>query len=43
MNDRDMEEIIPLLAEGLKKWEMPIVSHLAEGRRDRVCDKKVGT
>ncbi len=34
MNDRDMEEIIPLLAEGLKKWEMPIVSHLAQGRRD---------
>jgi endonuclease-3 len=34
MNDRDMEEIIPLLAEELKKSEMPIVSHLAEGHRD---------
>jgi endonuclease-3 len=34
MNDRGMEEIIPLLAEELKKSEMPIVSHLAEGHRD---------
>lgn len=34
MNDRDMEEIIPLLAEELKKSAMPIVSHLAEGQRD---------
>jgi len=34
MNDRDMEEILPLLAEELKKREMPIVSQLAEGGRD---------
>ena len=34
MNDRDMEEIIPRLAAELPNWEMPIVSHLAEERRD---------
>ena len=34
MNDRDMEEIIPLLAEELNKSELPIVSHLAEEQRD---------
>jgi len=33
MNDRDMEEIIPLLAEELKKSAMPIVSELAAGQR----------
>ena len=34
MNDRDMEEIIPRLAAELRAWEMPIVSHMAEERRD---------
>jgi endonuclease-3 len=34
MNDRCIEEIIPILREQLKKWELPIVSHLAKGRRD---------
>jgi endonuclease-3 len=34
MNDRGMVEIIPLLAEELKKSEMPIVSYLAEGHSD---------
>jgi endonuclease-3 len=34
MNDRDMEKIIPLLAEELKKSGMPIVSQLAEEQRD---------
>lgn len=34
MNDRCIEEIISILREQLKKWELPIVSHLAKGRRD---------
>lgn len=34
MNDRCIEEIVSILREQLKKWELPIVSHLAKGRRD---------
>jgi endonuclease-3 len=34
MNNRDMEKIIPLLTEELKKSGMPIVTHLAEEQHD---------
>ncbi|PJC75299.1 MAG: endonuclease III, partial [Syntrophobacterales bacterium CG_4_8_14_3_um_filter_49_14] len=34
MNDTDIEHVIPILEEEVKKWELPIVSHLAKGRRD---------
>jgi len=34
VNDTDIERVIPILEEEVKKWELPIVSHLAKGRRD---------
>ncbi len=34
MNKQDIEKIIPILRGELEKWELPIVSHLAEVKRD---------
>lgn len=34
MNDRDIANILSVLETEVKKWELPIVSHLAKVRRD---------
>jgi endonuclease-3 len=34
VNDTDIEHVIPILEEEAKKWELPIVSHLAKESRD---------
>ena len=34
MNDTDIEQIIPILERESKKWEVPIVTHLAVMRHD---------
>lgn len=34
MKDRDIDRVIAILEEVVKKWELPIVSHLAKRERD---------
>src|SRR4030043_370144 len=34
MNDSHIEDVITVLGEEIKKWELPIVTHLAKRQRD---------